>query len=218
MLESSALTMTSEIKSSTVFKSVSDDQQVILDAIKALHCPDGFDVDITWGNGAFWKGRDDAPVLRFDIEPLDDSVIQSDSKSLPLESSSVDSVVYDPPFLTYVRQGRSGNGSMIMSKRFGGYWRYDELEDDYRKTFFECARILKNKGVLVVKCQDIIHNHKMHATHINVTSWAGEAGFRLKDLFVLSGGGKLPAPNRSGTQKHARVSHSYFMVLALDKR
>lgn len=32
-------------------------QPEILDAIQALHCPDGFECDVTYGNGSFYKGR-----------------------------------------------------------------------------------------------------------------------------------------------------------------
>ena len=196
-----------------IHRSISDDQQAVLDAISALHLEgERFDVDVTYGNGKFWDGRDDAPHLCFDIDPQVDHVIKACSTDLPLYDISVDSVVFDPPFLTYVRAGRTGNGKMVMAQRFGGYWRYDELEEHYRGTIEEAARVLRPKGILVVKCQDIIHNHRMHATHINVVNWAAE-WFRLKDLFVLGGGGKLPSPNRRGTQKHARISHSYFLVL-----
>ena len=68
-------------------------------------------------------------------------------------------------------------------------------------------------AILVFKCQDIIHNHKMHCTHANVIFWAEIEGFRLADLFVLPAKHRLPSPNRAGTQKHARIFHSYFLVL-----
>ena len=38
-----------------------------------------------------------------------------------LDDSTLNSIVFDPPFLTYVRAARKGNGSMIMSNRFSGY-------------------------------------------------------------------------------------------------
>ena len=72
--------------------------------------------------------------------------------------------------------------------------------------------MLKKGGVMVVKCQDIIHNHKMHCTHASVIGWAADSGMRLLDLFVLPARHRLPAPNRAGTQKHARSFHSYFLV------
>lgn len=191
-----------------IIRSTYDRQDDILTAIKELHCPDGFDADITYGNGSFWKNRDDEPLLRFDIDPQVEGVVEASSISLPLGDNSISSIVFDPPFLTYVRAGREGNGSMIMAKRFGGYWRYDELQEHYTETLRESARVLVSKGIVVFKCQDIIHNHKMHPTHINVVNWSSVFGFRLRDLFILGGGGKLPSPNRSGKQRHARISHS----------
>lgn len=194
-----------------VVRSVSDDQHEILRAIRHLHLDGDYEADITYGNGRFWKDLPE-PTWRSDIEQLSDDVVAASSDALPLDDSSLGNVVFDPPFLTYVRAGRNGNGKMVMAQRFGGYWRYDELADHYRATLVECHRVLRPKGILVFKCQDIIHNHKMHATHANVIEWA-KPMFRLRDLFILTGGGNLPAPNRRGKQRHARISHSYFLVL-----
>lgn len=65
---------------------------------------------------------------------------------------------------------------------------------------------------MIFKCQDIIHNHRMHCTHSKVIAWAEECGMRLLDLFILAAKHRLPAPNRGGQQKHARIYHSYFLV------
>ena len=199
------------IVTAPVLKSVYENQTDILQAIMAMHCPDGFDCDLTYGNGQFWRDLK-APALKFDIDPQKPEVIQASSDKLPLSDCSLKSVVFDPPFLTYVRAGREGNGKMVMAKRFAGYWRYDELETHYQATIAESARVLKKQGVMVIKCQDIIHNHKMHCTHANILVWAASK-FRLKDLFVLVAKHRLPSPNRKGVQKHARIFHSYFLVL-----
>lgn len=192
-----------------VIKSIYSDQQDILDAIVALHAPDGFECDLTYGNGSFWKRQ---PPLKYDIDPQNDDVVSKSSDNIGHEDGTLGNTVFDPPFLTYVRAGRAGNGSMLMSKRFGGYWRYDELESHYKSTLDECRRVMRPKAILAFKCQDIIHNHKIYATHINVVNWASERGFRLKDLFILQANHRLPSPNRVGKQKHARVFHSYFLV------
>ena len=195
----------------TVIRSVSYDQIEILKSIMSLCKIDRFCVDATYGNGQFYKDIPE-PVRRFDIDGTLGNVEQASSDKLPIDQGSIKSFVFDPPFLTYVRAAREGNGSMIMAKRFAGYWRYDELENHYRATIKEAARVLDKKGVMIVKCQDIIHNHKMHCTHVNVINWASEF-FRLKDLFVLPAKHRMPSPNRAGIQKHARVFHSYFLVL-----
>jgi hypothetical protein len=108
------------IVTASVLKSVYENQTDILRAIMAMHCSDGFDCDLTYGNGQFWRDLK-APALKFDIDPQQPGVIQASSDKLPLADCSLKSVVFDPPFLTYVRAGREGNGKMVMAKRFAGY-------------------------------------------------------------------------------------------------
>lgn len=193
-----------------IIKSVYDKQDDILRAIGSLHCPEGFECDMTYGNGSFWK-KIPRPRLCFDIDPQVPEATQGDSTNLPLEPSSLSNVVFDPPFLTYVRSGRDhGGGEMVMSRRFGGYWTYEELTRHYALSAIEAYRILKPKGIMIFKCQDIIHNHKMHCTHNMVINMAGMVGFRLKDLFILLAKSRMTDGRK---QQHARIFHSYFLVL-----
>lgn len=201
-----------EMKKPKVVRSLSMEQEEILLGILTLSGLPHFDADVTYGNGSFYKGAVPEPLHKFDIDPQSPGVQEATSIALPLDDGSLRSIVFDPPFLTYVRQGRGGNGSMIMAKRFAGYWRYDELEAHYRATLKEAGRVLANDGILVMKCQDIVHNHRLHPTHAWAIDWAADAGLRLKDLYVLGANHRLPSPNRAGTQKHARIFHSYFLV------
>ena len=190
-------------------------QHEILKSIMQLCGIERFCADVTYGNGGFYKEIPE-PVFKFDISPQVDGVTERSSSNLNLIDNQIKSLVFDPPFLTYVRAAREGNGNMIMAKRFGGYWKYSELETHYRETLIEAYRVLNKKGIMVFKCQDIIHNHKMHCTHLNVMEWS-KGLFRLKDLFILPVKSRMPIPQQQGTkkkiQKHARIFHSYFMVL-----
>ena len=203
-----------DVDKQQMIKTVSDSQEEILLNIRKLHCNDVFDADLTYGNGVFWKNIG-SPAFCCDISPVaGTAVLQADSTNVPVIDGAFNSVVFDPPFLTYIKQGRD-SGS-IMGKRFSGYWSYDELADHYSKTIDECHRILKKKGILVFKCQDIVHNHKLHPTHMYITNWATKSGFRLKDMFILTAKNRIPvraAKHGIQTQKHARIHHSYFLVL-----
>jgi hypothetical protein len=194
-------------------KSVSDDQNEILKSILTLCKIERFDADVTYGNGVFYKNIPE-PNFKFDIDPQLSDVIEASSTSIPLWDGALRSVMFDPPFLTYIKQGRDHDS--IMAKRFAGYWKYSELEEHYKGTIKECARLLCKEGIMVIKCQDIIHNHAMHPTHINITQWM-QPWFRLKDLFILTAKHRLPMPEKDGeqkrTQRHARIHHCYFMVL-----
>lgn len=195
-------------------KSYSDNQHEILKNILSLIGLTHFDADISYGNGSFYKEIPE-PKWKSDIDPRPGLVVnKSSSDDLPISNGAFGSVVFDPPFLTYVKAAREHNS--IMAKRFGGYWRYDELESHYKSTILEVHRVLKDKGIFVFKCQDIIHNHKMHSTHINIVNWCAGA-FRLKDMFILAKPHRMPMPEKYGEkpriQKHARIHHSYFLVL-----
>lgn len=195
----------------SIIKSLYFNQDEILQAIIKLYCSGGFECDITYGNGAFYKNIQ-RPKLCFDITPLHDFVIKSDSTKLPLDDNTLNNVIFDPPFLTYIKNGRNHkDGNVALSARFGGYYSYDELTEHYQKTIDECFRVLKKGGILIFKCQDIIHNHKMHCTHHNVINWAAGM-FRLKDLFILGATHRMPSPQK-GQQRHARIWHSYFLIL-----
>ena len=197
-----------------VIKSLYSSQFEILNAIIKLHVEGTtFDVDLTYGNGGFYKKGIPQPSLRFDIDSTLPNITKAcTSDKTELNDASVNSVVFDPPFLTYIRKQRTGNSSMVMAKRFSGYWHLDELNKHYKSTIAETARILKHKGIFVIKCQDIVHNHKLFCTHAQILNWAASK-FRIKDLFIQAATHRMPSPNRKGTQKHARVFHSYWLVL-----
>lgn len=197
-----------------MIRSVEYNQSDILKSILTLQKIDCFDADISYGNGSFYKEIPE-PKYKFDIDPQKKGVVAACSKRLPIAANSLGSIVFDPPFLTYVKSARKHNS--VMARRFGGYWSYLDLTEHYCATIEEAARALKKKGVLIFKCQDIIHNHKMHCTHLNVIKWAEINGFRLKDLFILPAKSRMPMPEKEGekkrVQQHARIFHSYFLLL-----
>ena len=135
-----------------MIRSVYYEQDDILKSIMTLCEIEHFDADVTYGNGKFYDSIQ-PPLFKFDISPQVEDVTECSSDNLPLLDGQINSLVFDPPFLTYVRAAREGNGNMIMAKRFGGYWRYDELEDHYKKTLIEANRVLGKRGIMVFKCQ-----------------------------------------------------------------
>lgn len=196
-----------QAKNNEVVKSVSGDQSQILKWILKLNNLESFEADCTYGNGGFYKDIPE-PFLKFDYTPLSRLVRKACATNLPLSPESLRSLVFDPPFLTYIKSGREHNS--IMAKRFSGFWSYNDLSLFYIESIKEAARVLKPRGIYVVKCQDIIHNHKMHCTHANVIDWASPM-FRLKDLFILTAQHRIPVGGNR-TQQHARIYHSYFLV------
>ncbi|KKL84575.1 hypothetical protein LCGC14_1963320, partial [marine sediment metagenome] len=100
-----------------IIKSVSESQAVILNDIIKLYCPNGFEVDPTYSKGNFYKDVPE-PKHKLDLHPQGSGVIEADSRQLPFNSSSVGSIVFDPPFVGgSQKDGKPG----IIKERFGYY-------------------------------------------------------------------------------------------------
>ena len=106
-------------------------------------------VDVTYGNGTFWKGSS-RKVLGGDVDAARAKDFTADFRALPFRDASVATVIYDPPFHPYVNSAEQvrfkgmGNNEKQMRSAF---------DDGLR----ECWRITKD--YLVVKCQGFVHNH-----------------------------------------------------------
>lgn len=192
------------------FLSISYDQDEILRSISILH-NDGrpFECDPTYSRGVFYRNFPE-PRLKFDLAPQSPEVQQADCRALPLASGSVESIMFDPPFVM------SGDAHKVeatgkIALRFTAFSTFAELTDLYVPAIQEFYRILKPSGLLVFKCQDSVGRQRQHLTHVDVVGWAQDVGFYAKDMFVLVNTNVLMDP-RWENQQHARKAHSYFLV------
>lgn len=184
------------------------DQLDMLKDIVELHCDGKVDCDITFGYGGFYEyGKIKLPEYRFDLDPKEDGVVQADSRNIPLPDNSVESVIFDPPFVV----GPSSSPG-IMRDRFGCYKNVKELWQFYYDTVRETRRILKKNGIMIFKCQDTVSSGKNWFSHVAVMNMAYELEMYPKDLFVLLAKHRLISPNMHN-QQHARKYHSYFWVI-----
>lgn len=192
------------------FTSVSYDQDEILRAISILH-NDGkpFECDPTYSQGNFYRNFPQ-PRLKFDMFPQSPEVQQADCRALPLQNGSVQSIMFDPPFVMS-GDAHKENPTGKIATRFTSFANFDELVGLYVPALKEFYRVLELGGLLVFKCQDSVCGGRQYLTHANVISWAQERGFYVKDLFILVSPNLL-MDNRWKNQHHARKAHSYFLV------
>ncbi len=198
-----------------IIKSISYDQSEIIRNILRLHTKDQrIDCDPTYSKGNFYNNTGiEPPRYRFDIDPQRDDVQYGDSRNLPLESNSLNCIMFDPPFLATTGKSLSINdNNNIMNKRFGVYPNEQELHRFYIDSLKEQHRILKTGGILIFKCQDKVSSGKQYMTHAFIMQWAIEIGFYPKDLFILLSKNRLIANWQANAQKHARKFHCYFWV------
>ena len=198
-----------------LIKSISYNQSEIIKWILKLHVPSKhIDCDPTYSIGNFYKNTGiDEPIYKFDINPQVEGVKFGDSRHLPLSDNSINCMMFDPPFLaTTGKSLNENNDNNIINKRFGVYPSEQELHQFYIDSLKEAYRILKDKGILIFKCQDKISSGKQYMSHCFIHDEAVKIGFYPKDMFVLLAKNRLVADWQLKNQKNARKFHSYFWV------
>lgn len=200
------------MKEKDVIKSISCSQEEIINNIIKLHVPENkIDCDPTFSKGIFYKNIE-TPKYIYDIYPQSDKVTYADCRNLPLDSESISSIMFDPPFLA--TKGKSlleGFNNNVINKRFGVYPTEKELHQFYKDSLIEFYRILKPNGILIFKCQDKVSSGKQYLSHVFIINEATKIGYYPKDMFVLLAKNRIIA-DWQRNQKNARKFHSYFIV------
>lgn len=188
--------------------------------ILGLHVPTGSIVaDVTHGTGIFWKH---VPKAKYKLRATDIKT-GVDCRKLPYENASIDCVVLDPPYMEGLYRRAKGHlagaGTYAAfrttysngERTSDGPKYHDAVLDLYFKAGLEAYRVLKQYGVMIVKCQDEVSANTQRLTHVEIINEYATLGFFAKDLFVLVRANK-PAVSRMKRQEHARKNHSYFLV------
>ena len=169
--------------------------------------------DVTFGKGAFWR---DIPEGRYELLASDIDM-GVDCRNLPYDDGSLDCVVLDPPYMHspggtmhttgHKAMERYGNNGANRTRR-----KYHEaVLDLYADAGNEAWRVLRDRGVFIVKCQDEVCSNRQRLTHMEIAEQYAETGFVVEDLFVVVRTNS-PGVSRVVRQVHARKNHSYFLV------
>jgi hypothetical protein len=211
--------------SNLVFSAYVGDNAEVFPKVIGLHVPSGSVVaDVTFGRGVFWQR---VPKDRYKLLATD---IQSgvDCRKLPYGSGTIDCLVLDPPYMEglYRRDENhlAGGGTYRPFRvhysngeaTLGGPKWHQAVLSMYTEAGKEAYRVLREKGVLIVKCQDEVSANEQHLTHLEIINEYGPMGFYCKDLFVVIRQNR-PAASTIRGQVHARKNHSYFLVFVKTK-
>jgi tRNA G10 N-methylase Trm11 len=158
--------------------------------------------DVTYGKGVFWQQVD---VSKYDLQATD-LITGIDCRSLPYDDASIDALVLDLPYM----HGGEGIKASINDCYRNANTSHESVIRLYAGGIVEAARVLRKKGIIIVKCQDEIESGKQRLSHMEIINLLNLFGFEIVDLFVLTQHG-VPAM-RSPRQQHARKNHSYAIV------
>jgi hypothetical protein len=196
---------------------VHNDTEAIENILK-LHAKNKrIDLDPTYSKGNFYKNIQ-KPRFCFDINPQVPGIMKADVRKFPLKDSSVELIIFDPPFLSTTGPSLlKQNSSNKINKRFGVYPNETELFSMYRDALRELNRVCRPKGLLIFKCQDKVSSGKQYFSHCEIYNWAEERGWEAVDLFVLLAKNRIVADWQKKNQKNARKFHCFYWVFRSTK-
>lgn len=193
--------------------SVAGNDSIFPDILRLYVAPGSTVADVTYGQGVFWRNvpEDDYDLLATDI------LTGTDCRALPYADGEIDCVVLDPPYMHspggtahngspfehHYRNNGSGNGT--------AHKYHEAVVSLYSEAATEAWRVLRDRGVLIVKCQDEVCSNRQRFTHVELIRCYEALGFVAEDLFVMVRKNR-PGVSRAVRQVHARKNHSYFLV------
>lgn len=198
-----------------IFSASDESNSKVFPNVLALYVKPGSTVaDVTYGKGAFWKKIPDGMYKLFATDIMDGT----DCRDLPYPSGEIDCVVLDPPYMhspggtAHIKHmpfeshyRNNGTGNQTSSKY------HEAVLELYSDSAKEAHRVLRDRGVLIVKCQDEVCSNRQRFTHIEIILEYEKMGFIAEDLIVVVRNNR-PGVSRIVRQVHARKNHSYFLV------
>ena len=178
--------------------------------ILEIYVPLGSKVlDMTYGKGVFWRNVEgyDLYTNDLDLELGEYSYDFADIEQFI--ANRFKAVVFDPPYASRSSNKNSLVGSMYKNKEHG-IATVEGMMQSYRDGMSEAHKLLIDKGILIVKCQDEISSGKQQWNHITILNTANNIGFLAEDLFVMVRSSRPMM--RHPYQLHARKNHSFWWI------
>lgn len=168
-------------------------------------------LDPTYGRGVWWQRWRPTVLVTHDIRQ--DGV---DFRDLPYEDDEFDAAVFDPPYVSV--GGRKTTGLPDMHDRFGlgdAPGSPAGVQALINGGLVEVARVVKPRGLVLVKCQDYISSGKFWPGTHKTTAYALGLGLEIVDRLEHVAGVRPQPPGRR--QVHARRNLSTLLVFRVPK-
>ena len=171
---------------------------------------DDFVLDPTYGNGKWWTRYRPTLFCTSDLNP-DKGSITEDFTDLHWRDAAFDVVAFDPPYKL------NGTATESVDEPYGveKYASWRDRVTLIERGMVECHRVLKPRGILLLKCQDQVSGGKVRwQTHHFASYGRGLLRMMLEDELHMLGGRPQPEGRR---QLHARRNMSTLLVFRKGK-
>ncbi|MGA8551801.1 MAG: hypothetical protein WB678_16365 [Stellaceae bacterium] len=174
-------------------------------------------LDATVNGRRFWRGSA-RPVIGLDIDPSHRPEVCADHAAMPFGADSFDVVVYDPPHIPNQGRDRSKDfnirfGLGARSAKENGY----TFAHTYPAFMAEAWRVLTDRGVLLCKIADYVHNHRYQWAHVDLIRAGQDAGFTACDCIIKVRKGPIIDPKWK-VAHHSRRHHSFWIIFRKSDR
>lgn len=159
-------------------------------------------LDPTYGLGNFWKEWRPDNLITGDLFTKSQAIL--DFTRLPFTNGTFNAVVYDPP---YKMNGTPSHPDVPYGVNIPTRWQ-DRIKLIIAGAI-ECARVVKNDGYLLVKCQDQVVSGKVVWQTDIVSRSMANCGMTKVDRFDML---TNPRPQPHSRQLHARRNSSALLV------
>lgn len=165
----------------------------------------GHVLDMTYGQGRFWKNYRPDRMITNDRDRSTSADIHENFTHLPFRSEVFDTVVFDPPYKL-----NGTGGSHASDKAYGVANSGRDRMRLILRGLGEASRLTRHGGHLLVKCQDqVCSGRKVWMTHIIVDFTQRVCGLTLVDQLHVGGYRPQPAGRR---QVHSRQDYSTLLI------
>lgn len=222
--------MEEKITNDNIIKNISYDQsEILLNIMNLYNNGKPFECDITASELKFYqkniKQKYDIPIpkILMDVYPQTDDIVKiTPFKRLPLEDNSLSSIVVDLPFVISPHTAPSSvtpkEGSQLIFQRFSGWYPAMEAYENMYWWMKECARVLKEDGIVVWKMQSTVSGGIQHWFSPYSHICGQNFGLYVVDEFILEAKARLISNAKMKKQYHARKYTSTFWVFKKTKK
>jgi hypothetical protein len=191
---------------------VSTSQHEILASISEMYLGNKrVHLDVCYNRGGFYSpsgSRIEGPEIRNDLYLGGaGDFLKFDCRKMPFSGESIQSVVFDPPFLV---------GDNDMTERYGGFDSIPEMFAFQADSLREISRVLVKGGILITKLQDFCHGRQKYFPSVYQVIKAREYGMFLMDSFVLVNKNRYRGKNAG--RLTAVSAHCFFHVFQKEAR
>lgn len=194
-----------------VIKSVGDNDECLHGVLK-LYVPKGYvDLDMTYNVGGIWESSGlNHPTWKFDKYPQTKDTIELTCENLfeVFDDNTLDSVIFDLPFW----YGNFNGRYLKMVDRFSAFESKEELLATNTQLMLWASVLLRPKGILIVKTQNIKTSGKQLWVSDILNQTAEYLGLQKIDEFIYLNRSKMGVASKINQQHCSRKAHGYYLV------